>query len=328
MIPIALVIIALFALLPASASADGLPAVGIDARLLSAPGGDVSYSTDSGKQSTVLVERARYGGVLRRRRLDGSFSLPAVAYDGSPGGLSADGRTLVLISPRTRYPRKHTTFAVIDAKTLRVRRHIGLSGDFSFDAISPNGRLMYLVKYAKDFGEYDVRAYDLRERRLFAKPVVDPSEPDEEMYGVPVTRATSADGRWAYTLYDSPEHPFVHALDTSGRTAVCIDLDDVRKAWGATLELRGPNLDVVRDAGRVLATIDTRTHRLVEPRATRRAAATRDEDAKTSWLPLAAPTAALLLLLAAAARLVLNRRRREPITEVWETSSDRHAPTA
>ncbi len=331
MLPIALIIIALFALLPAVASADGLPAVGIDARPLSIPGGETEFVTKSGKRSTRLIEEARYGGVVRERRIAGSFSMPAVAYDGSPGGLSADGRTLVLISPRTRYPRRRTTFAVVDTRSLRVRSHIGLKGDFSFDAISPDGRLMYLVEYdRRNFGEYDVRAYDIRARHLFAKPVVDPSEPDEEMYGIPVTRATSADGRWAYTLYDSAEHPFVHALDTSGRTAVCIDLDDVSKAWGATLDLRpgepgGPRLDVVGQAGRVLARIDTRTHRVVKPRARRAAGA---EDTGTSWLPLAAPTAALLILLAAGGRLALRRRRSEPITEVWEANSDRHAPTA
>ena len=334
MLPIALVIIALFALLPAVASADGLPAVGIDARPLSIPGGETEFVTKSGKRSTRLVEEARYGGVVRERRIAGSFSMPAVAYDGSPGGLSADGRTLVLISPRTRYPRKRTTFAVVDTRSLRVRSHIGLRGDFSFDAISPDGRLMYLVEYdRRNFGQYDVRAYDIRARHLFPEPVVDPREPDEEMYGIPVTRATSADGRWAYTLYDSPEHPFVHALDTSDRTAACIDLDDVSKAWGATLELRGPRdpggprLDVVGRGDRILASIDTRTNRVVEPRAEAAGAgkaAAKDEG--TSWLPLAAPSAALLILLAAAGRLVLKRRRSEPITEVWEASSDRHAP--
>ena len=104
MLPIALIIIALFALLPAVASADGLPAVGIDARPLSIPGGETEFVTKSGKRSTRLIEEARYGGVVRERRIAGSFSMPAVAYDGSPGGLSADGRTLVLISPRTRFP--------------------------------------------------------------------------------------------------------------------------------------------------------------------------------------------------------------------------------
>lgn len=301
MLPIVAVPLAILALLPATAAADGLPAVGIDARPLSLPGGDVAYVTESGKRATRVIERARYGGPLRERTIRGSFSLPAVAYDGSPSGLTADGRTLVLISPRVRYPRRRTTFAILDTRRLAVSRRISLRGDFSFDAISPDGRLMYLVKYnRRDFGEYEVRAYDLRAGRLLRAPVVDPREADEQMQGVPVTRVASADGRWAYTLYDAPEHPFVHALDTTGLTAVCIDLDDLPRAWGATLELHGPRLDVTGRTGRVLARIDTRTHRLVEPKATR---APRDEDAGTSWLPLAAPTAALLLLAA------LTRRR-------------------
>jgi hypothetical protein len=309
MFPIAVVmILALFALLPAAASADGLPAVGIDATPLSAPGGDVAYVTNAGKHSTRVVERSRHGGVLRERRIDGVFSLPAVAYDGSPAGLSADGRTLVLISPRTRYPRRHTTLAVLDAKRLTVRREIGLEGDFSFDAIAPNGRTMYLVKYdPRNFGEYDVRAYDLRAERLIAKPIVDPREPDEQMYGVPVTRESSPDGRWAYTLYDNPEHPFVHALDTSGRTAACIDLDDVKSAWGATLDLRGPTLRVVGARGNLLAAVDTVTNKVIPGAgaAPSKAAAGADapaNDGGTPWLPMALLAAALLLLSATALR--------------------------
>ena len=48
---------------------------------------------------------------------------------------------------------------------------------------------------------YAVRAYDMRARRLFQEPVVDPSEPDEDMSGVPLSRVSDAEGRWAYTLY-------------------------------------------------------------------------------------------------------------------------------
>ena len=298
MVPVALAALALIALLPASAAADGLPAVGIDARPLSTPGGSVEYTTKRAGPDTRVVESARYGGPLRRRTLGGSFSIPAVAYDGSPSGLSADGRTLVLISPRTRYPRRRTTFAVVDARRLAVRRMIHLRGDFSFDALSPDGRVMYVIEYsARDFSNYAVRAYDLGARRLFPQPVVDPGEADEPMTGAPVTRVASADSRWAYTLYDSAPHPFVHALDTARRTAVCIDLDGIRGGiWGATLQLRGAALTVVGRRGRVLATIDTRTHRLIEDRGSAA------EDAGTSGLPLAVPTAALLLLAAAATR--------------------------
>ena len=92
--------VAILAALPAPVAADGLPAVGVDANPLSVPGGDVEYVTARAKPDTLLRERAlARGRVLRRLRLDGNFSVPAVAYDRSPSGLSADGRTLVLISP-------------------------------------------------------------------------------------------------------------------------------------------------------------------------------------------------------------------------------------
>ena len=285
---------------PATSSGDGLPAVGIDARPLSAPAGKVEYTTErAGRGHTRLIESARYGGPRRERRLRGAFSIPTVAYDGSPAGLSADGRTLVLISPRTRFPRRATTFAVVDARRLAVRRAIRLRGDFSFDAISPDGRTMYLIEYSpRDFTKYAVRAYDLRAGRLLSRPVVDPDEAGEPMTGVPVSRTTGTDGRWAYTLYQSAEHPFVHALDTAGRTAVCIDLDHLKAAWNATLELRGQRLEVVRRSGRVLAAIDTRTHRLVDP------GAPDESGAGTSLLPIALSGAAVALLAA------LGRRRR------------------
>jgi hypothetical protein len=307
MVLIALAALALLAALPATALADGLPAVGIDAGPVSAPGGELSYTTERAGADTRLIESARYGGPLRARRLPGSFSIPAVAYDGSPGGISADGRTLVLISPRTRYPRRRTTFAVVDARRLTVRSRISLKGDFSFDALSPDGRTMYLIQYSPWHpANYSVRAYDIGARRLHARPVVDPSEPDEPMTGAPVTRATSPHGRWAYTLYSSRPHPFVHALDTEGRTAVCIDLDRLHgSVWGATLQLHGPTLDVVGQRGAVLARIDRRDHRLLGRPAARAAAG---EDAGTSWLPMLAPTAVLAVMVA------LARRRRTAST--------------
>jgi hypothetical protein len=294
--------------LPATAAADGLPAVGIDAHPLGLPGGKVVYITKRAGHDTRLVEKARYGGPLRERRLHGSLSIPAVAYDGSPSGLSADGRKLVLISPRTRFPRRRTTFAVIDARRLTLRREISLRGDFSFDAISPDGRTMYLIEYdARDVSSYAVRAYDIRAGGLLPKPVVDPHEADEPMQGAPVTRVPGLDGRWAYTLYDSPGHPFVHALDTAHRTAVCIDLDDVGAVWGGTLTLHDNRLTVIDRHGRALAAIDTRTHKVIARKREEAAAAkraTKETDAGTSWLPLGAPAAALLLLAA------VTRRRR------------------
>ena len=216
-----------------------------------------------------------------------------------------------------------------------------LRGDFSFDAISPNGRVMYLIEYLnpKNFTEYAVRAYNMRAGRLFKAPVVDPNESGEDMYGIPVSRVSSPDGRWHYTLYEARRQPFVHALDTVGRTALCIDIEgDVKSVWDATLSPRGPRLDVVAASGQPLAEIDTRTHEVVWERPPAEPAKTKpkpeaepkpEPDAGTSWLPIAAPIGVLLLLAVAMRRLARSKRRAsEPMTEEWEMSSDLHAPIA
>jgi len=71
-------------------------------------------------------------------------------------------------------------------------------------ALSPDGATLYLIQYTsrRDPTRYEVRAYDLPRDRLRPGAIVDPREPDERMRGFPITRSTSRDGRWAYTLYD------------------------------------------------------------------------------------------------------------------------------
>ena len=286
--------------------------IGVDAAPVSAPGGEVAYVTRRAERDTKLIETAPGGlGGVRSVRLTGRFSVPVVAYDGSPSGLSADGRTLVLINPRNSLRRRTTTLAIVDARRLRMRRVLKLQGNLSFDAISPDGRTLFFIRYAnpRDTTQYSVRAYDLRTPRMIPGRIVDPSEPDEDMSGFPMTRATGPDGRWAYTLYDGNEHPFIHALDTVRRSAVCIDMDMLagRRDGIAELRLRpgGGRLDVL-DGAVVLASVDTSTHEVI-PRRTpaRRPAA--PEDASFPWLPIAAPTAALLLLAAVGRRRLLTR---------------------
>lgn len=212
------------------ARADGLPVLGVDVggAGVTTQSAQVRYVTIPDGRLTIVAQTARSGGsIVGLARLRGSFTIPAVAYDGSASGLSADGRTLVLIEPRQSFPRADTTFALLDAARLRLERVFTLRGDFSFDALSPDGSTMFLIQYVdpSDPDRYAVRAYDLVAGRLLGSPVVDPRERGAEMRGKPVTRTTSADGRWAYTLYDGGGGtPFVHALDTAGRTAHCIDL--------------------------------------------------------------------------------------------------------
>jgi hypothetical protein len=83
------------------------------------------------------------------------------------------------------------------------------------------------------------------------------------MTGVPINRVMSADGRWAYTLYLRPSGvPFVHALDTTARRAVCIDLPSLSNldVGNGQLELRqgGATLQVAID-GEAQVVVDTRT---------------------------------------------------------------------
>jgi hypothetical protein len=208
------------------ARADGLPIADASAPA-TIGGGD-------GNGRLVAVPTAHGTAVVRLGEvvyastfLDGRYTVPVVALDHTAAGLSADGATLVLINPRRIFPRARTSFVVLDAKSLRTRSHIVLQGDFSFDALSPDGTRMFLVHYLsrRDPTRYEVRALDVPSGKLLPTPIVDKSEPDERMAGFPITRETTADGRWAYTLYDGAGHePFVHALDTVTGEAHCIDL--------------------------------------------------------------------------------------------------------
>jgi hypothetical protein len=274
-----LIILAFLAsgLVASTAAADGLPVVDVDVGPsgVTAPGEAVRYVALPADRDTLVARIERNGGrVVGFRRIRGRFTLPAVAYDGSAAGLSTDGRSLVLIAPRQGFPRRTTTFAVLDARTLKLRKTLTLRGDYSFDALSPDARWMYLIHYTspKSPLAYEVRALDLGRGTLHAEPIVDPREPNEKMNGHPLTRATSRDGRWAYTLYEGAEHPFVHALDTTRRDARCIDLDWLhgRKGlWDLRFDLddEGRRLLVRTPDGERVAAVDTRTFEASLPAA-------------------------------------------------------------
>lgn len=224
-----------------------------------AQNGAVRFVTLGTPRSTIVAAiRVRGGRVLRSGALRGFYGVPIVAYDGSTGGLSGDGRTLV-VSSYGPMPGSAgvTRFVVLSTKTLRVRRLVELRGTWSYDVSSPDGSLLYLVEHLSvgPSPRYRVRLFDLAAGRLLPGAIVDRIGREAVMRGQPVTRATSPDGRWAYTLYARQKRePFVHALDTARREALCIDLP-FRLPQPKQMELR-LKLD---DEGAVLSVLQGRT---------------------------------------------------------------------
>jgi hypothetical protein len=232
--------------------------------------GAVRYVAVSAGQTTLLETISRRTGRVRNSAvIDGNFGIPQVAFDGSMDGLSRDGRTLVLGDVASGQPRKSSSFAVVDVRRARVRGTVTLQGDFSFDALSPGARMLYLIEHvsADNPRKYQVRAYDLGARRLLERVVIDKSSWEDVMEGVPFTRTASTDGRRVYTLYGGGAHPFVHALDTQSATARCIDLP---KSWNQ-LDLASLRLQVGADkllvryrlGGKPLAVVDVQSLRLL-----------------------------------------------------------------
>jgi hypothetical protein len=306
------------AIVVANGKTDGLPVLGIDVGPagVTTPSASSRFVTVPAQGHTVVARVRRNGGqILRSTVLPGNFTIPAVAYDGSAGGLSADGRVLVLIEPRAGFPRARTTLAILEARALRVRTILRLRGDYSFDAISPKGGLLYLIQYVspRDPTRYVVRAYDARHGRLLPEPVVDPHERGEKMRGNPLSRAAGPDGRWAYTLYDGAgATPFIHALDTSGRTARCIDLDALAgNPYLARLRLRlnESGALTIRDGDETELIVDTKTFRVRAPAGAAAGSAAR-HDSGNGW-PLAG-WAVLGTLVASGSLLLARRRRRRP----------------
>lgn len=295
-----------------SASADGLPVPGVVTPQGGLPGPDGQRYTTSSKHGTTTVRELVSGTGVKSRTLQGDFTIPAIALDGSPAGISADGSTLVLIKPRRSFPQSSTRLVVLDASTLKIMQGITLRGDFSFDAISPDASTLYLIQYLSthDPTRYAVRAYDVDAGHLLPNPIVDPDEHAGEMRGFPMTRVNSPDGRWAYTLYDGGgDKPFVHALDTAEGKAVCVDLDglvtraEVQRARLA-IGPDGSQVTVADRHGQALAVIDASTLEASAPPAPGSADGGGDG---TPWVLIAIAAA---LGLGAGGAIIATRHRR------------------
>jgi DNA-binding beta-propeller fold protein YncE len=229
-------------------------------------GRQITFSVRTQDQATRVEARDAAGTLRAHATVPGTWALSEPAQDGTMEGVSANGRTLALTGP------SGGRFAILDTSLAGAPTIVSLGRRFAYDALSPDGQTLYVIEHLNDPrhpGRYQVRAFDLGAGRLQPGFIADKRELDEPMAGYPLARATTPDGAWVYTLYQGPEHAFVHALATTDGYALCIDLPggpqrrDAAAYWGLALDgetvyaanaaigvaaaLNGPAGEVARD---------------------------------------------------------------------------------
>jgi hypothetical protein len=189
------------------------------------------------------------------------YVLPAVTTRGQLGGLSHSGQTAVLAG---RYSGGRSHFLIAESGKLTP---LALRGQVTFDALSPDGSRLYLTRRASktDATKYTVLTYSRADSKLtpvVTKVIFSAEGPEQSdgwtMQGVALARSTTASGEWVYTLYNSREYPFIHALPVGqGGWAACIELPESWRARAGSLRLRagaGMTVDVLDAGGAVIAT--------------------------------------------------------------------------
>jgi hypothetical protein len=194
--------------------------------------GRLIVATADGTDTRVqaLVVQPGFDGT--GQSVPGAWRLPTIGADPIPAGVSADGSTIVLVpdvGPGAAAPSPtaapESRFAIVDRTFDRAARVITLRGAFEYDAISPDGRTLYVVEHlaAPPTAHYQVRAVDVASGTLREDVVVDKANLDEAMGGYPIAQVRGDDAM-VFTLYRGAEHPFIHALNTTDSWALCIDL--------------------------------------------------------------------------------------------------------
>jgi hypothetical protein len=226
----------------------------------------IAVGNHTANATELEVISTKDGTLLRQADLVGQWGMPATPAGAE--GLSFDGRTLVLADMQSGFSSP-SLFLVVDLRKMRIVRPITLHGYFAYDALSPDGSRLYLVQYTQggsnDLSHYVVRAYDVTSGRLLPGRIADRTQKSWVMQGYPITRTWSADGRWAYTLYQNPGgYPFVHALDTVGGVAHCvgIPMKSQNGIYNIVLSLHGKTLSVHWRSGRPFVNVNTATWRV------------------------------------------------------------------
>jgi hypothetical protein len=219
------------------------------------PWGSSEIRVSNAAGNTEVILPARTATVA------GRYGIPTMITVNTPLGMFRDGSRFVLQSIGIA---KHTSFVVVRTSDLQVAQTISLDGSYAFDAVSPNGRMIYLIEHrSADLQHYVVRAYDLDAERLLPGRIADKTQSSWVMRGWPAARIVTPSGRWVYTLYSNPGgFPFVHALDTVKGVAHCVGFawhGDQNQLLHYRLALADGRLLVRRPDGTLYRAIDRTT---------------------------------------------------------------------
>jgi hypothetical protein len=177
--------------------------------------------------NSLLDTNPNTGSAQRTLQLPRHYELPNATITGIPGGLSQNGKWLVLQSfDRATSIPTATHLVVVDTSFGSAPRPIELKGWFDFDAISNDGNNLYLIQYVAP-QQYHVRLYRIALHELDPTVIVEKgASPNSTMAGVKLMSVPSADGDWLYTLYAREnDGAFIHGLHLNGDPfAACIDL--------------------------------------------------------------------------------------------------------
>ena len=219
-------------------------------------------------QGTALLDLDPQTGAVRRTlRLPGAFELPPATISGLPGGLSPDGRWLVLqaFDAAANATPTATHLLIVDTSYKQAAKRIDLNGYFQFDAASNDGQRIYLIEYLSS-NSYHVRDFNVGSGQMDPTIIVDKTDGSAAMSGLRLSGVASRDGQWLYSVYIR-EHQgaFIHALNLQGNIAICIDLPGSGYAsseagfhWSLAMSADGSHLYAANGAIGVVADLDTR----------------------------------------------------------------------
>src|SRR5579859_4386831 len=180
-------------------------------------------------RSTSLIDTNPETGTAQRTlQLPRQYELPFATISGVPGGMSFNGKWLVLQAfdqTSTGIPTA-SHLLVVDTSFSSTPAQVELKGWFDFDAISNDGQNLYLIQYVAP-QLYHVRLYHVGMGYLDSTVIVEKGASSlSPMAGIKLMSVPSPDGEWLYTMYARQnEGAFIHGLHLNGDPyAACIDL--------------------------------------------------------------------------------------------------------